>query len=99
MVLLFQASIKHLSEIQLQKFVQFVHRNHIKEKVLNMQGKKLDEKLVKLQKLSVENNYHMKRITKKLQRQRRVRGKIIGTDIKPRLSVFRSNNHIYAQLI
>ena len=35
----------------------------------------------------------------KLQRQRRVRGKIIGTQETPRLSVFRSNNYIYAQLI
>ncbi|HSW88954.1 MAG TPA: 50S ribosomal protein L18 [Candidatus Saccharimonadales bacterium] len=35
----------------------------------------------------------------KVQRQRRVRGKIIGTTETPRLSVFRSNNHMYAQLI
>ena len=35
----------------------------------------------------------------KVQRQRRVRGKIIGTSETPRLSVFRSNNHIYVQLI
>ncbi|HSW97225.1 MAG TPA: 50S ribosomal protein L18 [Candidatus Saccharimonadales bacterium] len=35
----------------------------------------------------------------KVQRQRRVRGKIIGTSETPRLSVFRSNNYIYAQLI
>jgi large subunit ribosomal protein L18 len=32
-------------------------------------------------------------------RQRRVRAKITGTAQKPRLSVFRSNSHIYAQLI
>lgn len=35
----------------------------------------------------------------KIQRQRRVRGKINGTNETPRMSVFRSNNHIYVQLI
>ena len=32
-------------------------------------------------------------------RQRRVRGKVRGTDVRPRLRVTRSNAHIYAQLI
>lgn len=32
-------------------------------------------------------------------RQRRVRRRVQGTDAKPRLSVFRSARHIYAQLI
>ena len=32
-------------------------------------------------------------------RKRRIRGKIFGTKDKPRLSVFRSNNHISAQII
>ena len=32
-------------------------------------------------------------------RQRRVRGKVVGTSERPRLSVFRSNRHMYAQLI
>jgi len=36
---------------------------------------------------------------KKLRRQKRVRAKISGTDQKPRLCVFRSNKHIYVQLI
>jgi len=36
---------------------------------------------------------------RKLRRQRRVRAKISGTAKKPRLCVFRSNNHIYVQLI
>ena len=31
--------------------------------------------------------------------RRRVRSKVIGTQDRPRLSVFRSNRHIYAQLI
>ena len=32
-------------------------------------------------------------------RQKRVRGKVVGTSERPRLSVFRSNRHMYAQLI
>jgi large subunit ribosomal protein L18 len=32
-------------------------------------------------------------------RQRRVRLRILGTSSRPRLSVFRSNAHIYAQII
>jgi large subunit ribosomal protein L18 len=32
-------------------------------------------------------------------RQRRVRGKVNGTDARPRLRVTRSNAHIYAQII
>jgi large subunit ribosomal protein L18 len=33
------------------------------------------------------------------QRKRRVRAKIVGTEKRPRLSVFRSNTHIYGQII
>jgi len=33
------------------------------------------------------------------QRKARVRGKIIGTAEKPRLTVFKSNKHFYAQVI
>ncbi|XOB46226.1 MAG: 50S ribosomal protein L18 [Candidatus Nealsonbacteria bacterium] len=36
---------------------------------------------------------------KKYRRHKRVRGKISGTAKRPRLCVFRSNKHIYAQLI
>lgn len=39
---------------------------------------------------------------KELRRQkikRRIRGKVFGTPTKPRLSVFRSNTRIYAQII
>lgn len=32
-------------------------------------------------------------------RGRRVRSRLVGTDTRPRLSVFRSGKHIYAQLI
>lgn len=32
-------------------------------------------------------------------RHRRVRQRVIGTSDRPRLSVYRSNNHIYAQVI
>lgn len=35
----------------------------------------------------------------KLARKARVRGKLFGTTERPRLSVFRSGKHIYAQLI
>ena len=35
----------------------------------------------------------------RLRRHRRVRGKISGTAERPRLNVFRSSSHIYAQLI
>ncbi|MBZ1356170.1 MAG: 50S ribosomal protein L18 [Candidatus Nealsonbacteria bacterium] len=35
----------------------------------------------------------------RLQRQKRVRAKLIGTSEKPRLSVFRSSKQIYAQLV
>lgn len=36
---------------------------------------------------------------KRINRHKRVRAKIIGTASRPRLCVFRSSNHIYAQLI
>ena len=36
---------------------------------------------------------------KRITRHKRVRAKIIGSEAKPRLCVFRSNQHIYAQLI
>lgn len=43
----------------------------------------------------------MKKKTKKLYLQNKKRSlkKIVGTNERPRLSVFRSNKHIYAQLI
>lgn len=44
----------------------------------------------------------MKSFTNKTQKEKRVirsRSKIFGTQERPRLSVFRSNNNIYAQLI
>lgn len=39
------------------------------------------------------------KIQKRLRRHHRVRAKITGTAKQPRLCVFRSNQHIYAQLI
>ena len=36
---------------------------------------------------------------KRRKRQRRIRAKISGTSQRPRLALFRSNKHIYAQLI
>ena len=35
----------------------------------------------------------------RLRRHRRVRGKVVGSAERPRLAVFRSQSHIYAQLI
>ena len=37
--------------------------------------------------------------TARLARRSRVRKKIVGTDSRPRVCVFRSNKHIYAQVI
>ena len=41
----------------------------------------------------------MTKIRKRIRRHKRVRAKIKGTAERPRLSVFRSNYHLYAQLI
>ena len=35
----------------------------------------------------------------RLKRRRRIRGKISGTPERPRLVVFRSNKHVYAQVV
>ncbi len=35
----------------------------------------------------------------RIQRKRRVRGKISGTESLPRVSIFKSNKHVYAQAI
>ena len=40
-----------------------------------------------------------KKLKNRVRRHKRVRAIIIGTSERPRLSIFRSNNHIYAQLI
>jgi large subunit ribosomal protein L18 len=37
--------------------------------------------------------------TRRLRRQRRVRNRLSGTPERPRLAVFRSSKHIYAQMI
>lgn len=39
------------------------------------------------------------KVRSRKQRHRRVRKKVIGTPERPRLAVFRSNRHIYAQVI
>jgi len=36
---------------------------------------------------------------RRLQRKKRVRGKISGTEARPRVTIFRSNKHVYAQAI
>lgn len=40
-----------------------------------------------------------KKLEKRLRLKKKIRAKIYGTSVCPRLSVFRSNNFIYAQLI
>ncbi len=40
-----------------------------------------------------------KKMLRRVQRHRRVRAKIFGTQEKPRLAFFRSNKHLYAQII
>lgn len=35
----------------------------------------------------------------RIKRHKRVRNKVIGTEARPRLNIFRSLNHIYAQII
>jgi large subunit ribosomal protein L18 len=41
----------------------------------------------------------LNKVESRRRRHRRVRKKIVGTPERPRLSVFRSNKHVYAQLI
>jgi large subunit ribosomal protein L18 len=41
----------------------------------------------------------VKRLTGRLRRKLRVRQKVQGTEARPRLTVYRSLNHIYAQVI
>lgn len=43
--------------------------------------------------------FNMNKKNRKIQRKARVRAKIKGTSERPRLSVFKSNKFIYAQLI
>jgi large subunit ribosomal protein L18 len=42
---------------------------------------------------------YRKPLTQRERRHRRVRAKISGTQLRPRLNVFRSSAHMYAQLI
>ncbi len=44
-------------------------------------------------------NHHLLVQTRRLRRQRRVRKRLTGTLERPRLAVFRSSKHIYAQVI
>ncbi len=41
----------------------------------------------------------LKKNTQRAKRKARVRGKVFGTAEKPRVTIFRSNKHIYAQAI
>ncbi len=44
-------------------------------------------------------NHQMLVQTRRLRRQRRVRNRLAGTPERPRLAVFRSSKHIYAQMV
>src|SRR5438067_2671970 len=44
-------------------------------------------------------NHQKAKLKKQLRRRNHVRRRIVGTAERPRLSVFRSSKHIYAQLI
>jgi large subunit ribosomal protein L18 len=44
-------------------------------------------------------NEHQLKLKRRLRRRNHVRRKVVGTAERPRLSVFRSSKHIYAQLI
>lgn len=41
----------------------------------------------------------LEKVLKRLRRKNRIRSKISGTSLRPRLSIYRSNTHIYAQII
>ncbi|MDD2487506.1 MAG: 50S ribosomal protein L18 [Candidatus Gracilibacteria bacterium] len=41
----------------------------------------------------------LEKVSKRIRRHHRIRAKISGSALKPRLAVFRSNSNIYAQLI
>ena len=41
----------------------------------------------------------MNKIEKRIRRKKGIRKNITGTDAKPRITVFRSNKHIYAQAV
>jgi large subunit ribosomal protein L18 len=47
----------------------------------------------------VATSYKHEKLSPRLRRQRRVRRKVQGTTERPRLCVFRSNKHIYVQVI
>jgi len=44
-------------------------------------------------------NHHLLVQTRRVRRQRRIRKRLTGTPERPRLAVFRSSKHIYAQVI
>ena len=73
-----------------------------KVKVLSMLMKLSDVKLVRLVKISKES---VKMVSKKsrsevrVNKHRKLRNRLSGTAECPRLAVFRSNNHMYAQII
>ena len=47
----------------------------------------------------MNSNVLKKKISNRVKRKKRIRGKITGTTARPRVTVFRSNKHFYAQAI
>ena len=62
-----------------------------------MKARSLEEKSVKKQLLRLNNMSILKE--KRRIRRKKIRAKISGTKSRPRLSVFRSDRYIYAQLV
>lgn len=54
------------------------------------------EKQAKPQK---QEEHNMGKAEERIKRKKRIRGKVNGTQDRPRLAVFRSNMHIYAQIV
>jgi large subunit ribosomal protein L18 len=44
-------------------------------------------------------NKNLGRVTKRLKNRARIRKKVVGSHVRPRLCVFRSGRHIYAQVV
>ena len=77
-------------------------RNPTKGKASIMQVRSSAENLVKKLRLRAPRLNNMNKETRRhrrILRHKRVRAKITGNALKPRLVVFRSNKHLYIQLI
>jgi len=60
------------------------------------QGGRFGRRRLRFEDITMASN---ERRSARLRRQKRVRKSVVGTDARPRVCVFRSNKHIYAQVI